>query len=466
MIENSTKKTVFIVEDDKHLNSLIQKTLQRKGFLTEYAFNGEDAIARFADHKDMIMLLDYSLPDMTGRDVVKSLTRKKRKVPFIIITGQGDEKLAVEMMKLGARDYIIKSRDFIDVLPHTIEKIENEITLEKELIAAEQKIVDRQLELSVLYEVSSAMSRTINLNELFTIMFNTITGIDILNVEDKGAIFFVEDDRLQLASHVGFSDIFLDLHKNLKVGDCLCGLAAEKGEVIISSNCRKDRRHTIACSRSENHGHFIIPLNARGQVVGVLCLYTHPDIDIDESKLKLLEAIGNQVGVAIDNARLHEETRKYSLHDPLTGLANRRMMHIVFERILNRAKRFDEPFSIIMLDIDHFKKFNDQFGHTEGDRLLKKLARIILEEVRQIDLAVRYGGEEFLVLLPETDSIKACDVAERMRKAVERQTKITISLGISSHKKSMKTHEVFISKADKALYKAKKNGRNRVEKSN
>jgi diguanylate cyclase (GGDEF)-like protein len=297
-------------------------------------------------------------------------------------------------------------------------------------------------------------------------MFNTITGIDILNVEEKGAIFFVEDDRLQLVSHVGFSDIFLDLHKNIKVGDCLCGLAAEKGEVIISTNCRKDSRHTIACSRSENHGHFIIPLNARGQVVGVLCLYTHPDIDIDESKLKLLESIGNQVGVAIDNARLHEETRKYSLHDPLTGLANRRMMYIVFERIINRAKRFDEPFSIIMLDIDYFKKYNDQFGHTEGDRLLKKLAKIILKEVRQIDLAVRYGGEEFLILLPETDLIKACDIAERMRKAVERQTKITISLGVSSHKKSMKTKEVFISKADKALYMAKKNGRNRVEKSN
>ncbi len=141
-------------------------------------------------------------------------------------------------------------------------------------------------------------------------------------------------------------------------------------------------------------------------------------------------------------------------------------MHIVFERSLNRAKRFDEPFSIIMLDIDHFKKYNDQFGHTEGDRLLKKLARLILKEVRQIDLAVRYGGEEFLVLLPETDLIKACDVAERMRNAVEKHTKITISLGVSSHKKSMKTHEGFINKADKALYRAKKNGKNRVEKSN
>jgi len=85
MIENSTKKTVFIVEDDKHLNSLIQKTLQRKGFLTEYAFNGEDAITRFTDHKDMILLLDYSLPDMTGRDVVKSLTRKMRRVVISLI---------------------------------------------------------------------------------------------------------------------------------------------------------------------------------------------------------------------------------------------------------------------------------------------------------------------------------------------------------------------------------------------
>jgi len=210
------------------------------------------------------------------------------------------------------------------------------------------------------------------------------------------------------------------------------------------------------------HGHIIIPLIARGHVIGVLYLYLPADFQIDESKLKLFDSIGVQIGIAIENAKLYEETKRVSLYDPLTGLANRRMMDIMLEKNFARSVRLDKPLSAIMLDIDYFKKYNDRLGHNAGDSLLVSLSAILLKETRKIDLVVRYGGEEFLVLLPDTEISKTKEVAERMRKKVEDSLGITISLGVATYNKNMKTEEDLVIQADKALYQAKLKGRNRV----
>jgi diguanylate cyclase (GGDEF)-like protein len=167
--------------------------------------------------------------------------------------------------------------------------------------------------------------------------------------------------------------------------------------------------------------------------------------------------------VAIENARLYEETKRFSLHDPLTGLANRRYIDIVLERNFAAAKRFKKPFSIIMADIDHFKNYNDTYGHIAGDKILVSVARTLEKETREVDLIARYGGEEFLILLSEADTAKARNVAEQKRKAVEEAAGITISLGVASYSDNIKIAEELIKNADKALYQAKQNGRSRVE---
>jgi diguanylate cyclase (GGDEF)-like protein len=194
-------------------------------------------------------------------------------------------------------------------------------------------------------------------------------------------------------------------------------------------------------------------------------VYLPADFDIDESRLNLLTSIGNQIGIAIDNAKLYEETKALSLLDPLTGLANRRMMDILFEKYFAGTQRSGTPLSVIMLDIDHFKKYNDTHGHDSGDKLLAGLAKLLLSVIREVDLAVRYGGEEFLILLPETDLIGASEIAERIRGAVEATLAITVSLGVASCNLKIKKQEKIIKKADEALYRAKKRGRNRVDAS-
>jgi two-component system cell cycle response regulator len=160
---------------------------------------------------------------------------------------------------------------------------------------------------------------------------------------------------------------------------------------------------------------------------------------------------------------LYTKANASSFHDPLTGLANRRSLEVQLEKNYGFAKRYGHPLSVIMMDIDHFKQYNDSHGHVEGDRLLVKVANIFLKALRIADYVFRYGGEEFLVMLPGTDIADSCKAAERLRRVVESGAGITISLGVSSYHESLQGGEALIREADNALYKAKQNGRNRVE---
>lgn len=201
---------------------------------------------------------------------------------------------------------------------------------------------------------------------------------------------------------------------------------------------------------------------SKDKTVGVLSLYTEAHVEIEADILRLLGNIANQIGVALDNARLYEETKALALHDALTGLANRRLMDIFFQRSVARARRTGVKLSLIMADIDYFKKYNDSYGHAAGDVLLAQVASIISSHIREADLVVRYGGEEFLVLLPEEGVKTATAIAERIRGSVAEETTVTISLGVAEFAPDM-TQEELIVRADSALYRAKDQGRNRVE---
>jgi len=174
--------------------------------------------------------------------------------------------------------------------------------------------------------------------------------------------------------------------------------------------------------------------------------------------------------------RVAERTRELevayekSIHDGLTGLYTHNFFQNYLEQAISKAKRYGTPLSLLMLDIDYFKKFNDTYGHPAGDRVLVNIARLLKEALREADIAARYGGEEFILVLPETDDRRAYLLAERLRKNVqafdflrgkEKGVEITISIGVAGYGKGMH-REVLISQADQALYRAKKEGRNKV----
>ena len=330
---------------------------------------------------------------------------------------------------------------------------------------SEEQLQKLASELAILYDVSITINQSIDLHDTLADILQAILNIEILALEKKAVLFLAKDERLVLAHEIGHDQgglpQFLEEHTSIDFNTCLCGLAAKTGEIIVSKNSATDPRHSLQYPEIPDHGHIIIPLQAKRRLVGVLCLYVAIATDISDEIKGLLITLGNQIGMAIDNATLYEETRALSLHDPLTGFANRRHMGIIMEDNLSKARRFGTSFSIIMFDIDHFKKFNDTYGHDEGDRILVQTANVVGNQLREIDLKVRFGGEEFIIILPDTPANRPPEVAERIRLAVEQEVSITISLGVTTYQEGDSQNKL-LKRADEALYRAKEQGRNRV----
>ncbi|WP_068830704.1 GGDEF domain-containing protein [Pseudomonas sp. BMS12] len=174
--------------------------------------------------------------------------------------------------------------------------------------------------------------------------------------------------------------------------------------------------------------------------------------------LHLLRLLVVQSRILIENISLKIENRQFALKDPLTKLANRRALYAYLEKLIPAAQRNGEPFSVIILDVDHFKHYNDSKGHSAGDELLINLAAVLLECCREEDLVVRYGGEEFLLVLPHTPIEGARAIAERIRQTVKARLVATISAGLAEYCEGVE-FESLVGRADKALYVAKNNGR-------
>jgi len=452
---------VLIVDDDAGLRKTLSDILRVKGYKTLSAKDGAEGIDLLRKNNVKVALIDLRLPDMSGMDVLGMVRKARPLTQAIILTGNATLDSAIDATNRGAFSYLQKPYDIDQLLLHMKRATEKQQSDEK-INTQSIELQRNNLELKALYDISKAISKTIEMEKLFPEILQTVTGTEIFNIEKKGAIFLIEEDRVRLTSHVGFSETDRETCSNIRTGDCLCGLAASTGEIIISKNSSSDIHHINNHTADGPHGHIIVPLLSANQVVGVLCLYTRPDIEININVFHMLFSMGNQLGIAIANSKLYEEAKSFSLHDPLTGLANRRLMDVILLKSCARATRFGTSLSVVMIDIDHFKNFNDTYGHLAGDKMLSGVARIIADRTREGDLAVRYGGEEFLMLFHQVDLEKARTAAEAVRNAVETELGITISLGVATLSEGLSTEEL-IAGADKALYRAKEKGRNRVE---
>lgn len=212
-----------------------------------------------------------------------------------------------------------------------------------------------------------------------------------------------------------------------------------------------------------------VPLMFQKKIIGLLAIDSAKPHHFTDDDINAASEFANQVAVALENARIHEEAQNQAVTDPLTGLYNRRGLFQLGEFEFLRARRIGRPFCALIFDIDNFKRTNDHYGHATGDQVLHKLAERCQKKSRAIDLVGRYGGEEFVLLLPETNLEAARLVAERLRLSIMNESfptdvgalRITISVGVAEAS-DMDTLRSLIERADTALYKAKRAGRNRV----
>ncbi|HIC91367.1 MAG TPA: diguanylate cyclase [Syntrophaceae bacterium] len=316
------KVKILVIEDNPEDIALMQRELSRHHFDIDFAISGEEGLRSLKEKGYDVVVADYAMPEMTGLDVLDRMKKENYDIPLVIMTGSGSERIAVEAMKKGAYDYLVKSFDsgWLEIFPSIIQN-----SIERYKMIKEKERAEEELR-RTLYQLEKAQ----------------------------------------------------------------------------------------------------------------------------------------------------DQLKELAITDDLTKLYNRRQFFNQLKQEIRRAKRLDDPLSLIILDIDDFKPYNDRYGHLEGDAVLKKLAEVIKDNIRQIDSAYRYGGEEFAVILPVTKIQDGVIVAERIRKAFEEieftpkvsedrvdQVHKAVSIGIAELRPDYELRDL-VRHADDAMYEAKRRGKNRV----
>ena len=255
----------------------------------------------------------------------------------------------------------------------------------------------------------------------------------------------------------------------------------DKFKLMWPNSCHDERAKTLM-SQLDCETSYLLSEDGKLGAFGMVCENNLLGCVIAKSlserlkagEIDYLEQLTKQASITINRANSYSEVLQYATLDALTNINNRRQLETRLKQETSHAERQGNPLSVLMLDIDYFKNFNDTYGHAVGDLVLKEVANTVKENLRDSDIPARYGGEEICVLLPFTDLVAARQVAERVRQGIENHIvpvningkdedlKITVSIGVAQYTKGSKPEDLYI-KADEALYLAKKNGRNRVE---
>lgn len=255
----------------------------------------------------------------------------------------------------------------------------------------------------------------------------------------------------------------------LEAGRGVSGHVAATGEAVLIPGT-----HAITPDEREPQypTQLSVPLRSRNRVLAVLNFYEKYEGWFTQTDLRTVRSLTDQAGVAIENVLSHQEAQRMAIMDGLTGIWNHRWFQIQLAREIDRAQRFRRPFSLVVMDIDDFKIFNDTYGHQVGDFVLVEVARRIKSTIRDVDMFARYGGEEFELLLSETDASGAQNAAEKMRKAISgtpfvtdmaaEQLRVTVSVGVATYPEAGLDPATLFKAADLAMYRAKSLGKNQV----
>ena len=327
------------------------------------------------------------------------------------------------------------------------------------------ELAARQREIAALGEMTNSLQACLNVEEAAEVAKRFCAAAF---PDDRGAVYVFQASRNHLDAIATWGTG--QPLPSFPPDDCW---ALRRGQTHRMLDAAKDARCAhVQADATGAARYFCVPMSAQGHVLGLVHLEFEPHHAGDEGgRLRLLSVLADQLALALANLKLRDSLRDQSIRDHLTGLYNRRFLEESLEREVARAKRTRQPLAVLMLDADHFKRFNDQFGHEAGDMVLGALGKAIKESCRGNDLACRYGGEEFTVVLTDAASAAAMQWAERLLAKVRKlevkagaQTvgQITISAGVAFYPEHGDDVETLLRAADAALYQAKHSGRDRV----
>lgn len=483
MAEPTTPPTfsIVVIDDTPDNLRLLFRILSKDGYRVRPLPSGAMGLTAIQKEPPNLILLDIMMPEMDGYSVCEALkaNEQTRDIPVIFLSASNETNHKVKAFALGGVDYITKPFESEEILARVRNHIANQHMqqqfqqqneqlqkLNSELQLSLTVLAQRSREMELLNRMSSFLQRADTAHEALQL---GLPFLEELFAEWAGALYMRLPDSYEL-TRVTRWGTWETRSEFLASAGCPA-LAGARSNLVEDPNLDP---HCETCGRSERFPTLCVQLITRQEAIGLLLLCREPGAGTEEENdhtLRLAQMVADQIALALANLQLREQLHERAIRDPLTGLFNRYYLDDTLERELSRAERAEEPVGFMLVDIDHFKRYNDTYGHDAGDELLRRFGSFLRSSVRRADIACRFGGEEFLLILP------GATLAEMRQRGTFLQVgarelqvnwsgqplgQITVSIGIASFPLHGGTAAQVISVADAALYRAKANGRDQV----
>lgn len=442
--------------------------LCEKGFLTTRFRNIQEAITRIDDNLNLIIVEK----EQSANNSFKKFIKSSAKIPKLVISYDYSPKGFTKWLS-DPFAYPLYNPSEKELLHFAMQSLRSKnLFTENGRLYKELDVAKKEVDF--FQEVGKLLTSNKKLNDILAKIMKRLK--DMTSAEAWSVLLTDEETGELVFEKSGGTKQSLKIKKyRLKFGEGIAGWVAQEGLPVIVPDVSSDERF---CSKFDKKIHFrtkslmCVPIKSQGRVVGVLEVVNKITGEpFSNDDLNLLMRLIDQAALTIERTTLYQKMAELVVTDDLTKLFNMRYLNRTIEVELQRSNRYGTSLSLIFIDIDHFKQVNDEHGHLVGSKLLVEMGQIIIKNLRGIDIVARYGGDEFVVVLPQTTPDAATQIAERIRQSVEHNIflkkdgytlKMTASFGVASYPESAKTKEELLRLADEAMYRVKYSTRNGV----